>query len=86
MAKVIHKCPAGGIFGRDVDMYSECEECPVWDPCEVMTTGSEDNQTEIRIQRMKAIYKKYRGTGNEPLYFTYGIAIGVLITILISNM
>lgn len=30
---VTGKCPAGGVFGRDLEKLKECKECDVWDEC-----------------------------------------------------
>lgn len=36
------ECPAGGTFGKDTDMYAECEECPVYDKCAEEYEKNED--------------------------------------------
>lgn len=28
------ECPAGGKFGKDIDKFKECDDCPHWDKCE----------------------------------------------------
>lgn len=28
------ECPAGGTFGKDIDNFDECEDCPIYDDCE----------------------------------------------------
>jgi len=27
-------CPAGGTFGKDIDGFNECDDCPIYDECE----------------------------------------------------
>lgn len=31
---LVGRCPAGGVFGRDIENLPECSNCPEWDACE----------------------------------------------------
>lgn len=35
-------CPAGGTFGKDTDLYDECDDCPVYDKCAEEYEKNED--------------------------------------------
>lgn len=36
------ECPAGGTFGKDIDEFEECDDCPIYDDCEKQYNENKD--------------------------------------------
>jgi hypothetical protein len=34
-----NKCPAGGVMGKDIQSFKECDDCQVWDDCRELERG-----------------------------------------------
>lgn len=60
------ECPVGGSFGDDFNEYEECDNCPVWDKCQIAKEGGAEQEPEPETEPEVKKPPVRRGAAKKP--------------------